>query len=96
MITALPLTTLSGASLYSLTETDQMNTQQLVPQAHSYKTRNGAIRKLEQVAKYIGPDLYGEKTIRFVIIARDDGRFTPAAVGTHSSQLVHYGIAVIG
>lgn len=53
----------------------------------SYKTRATAIKKAEE--------FIGDRNIRFVIVATEDGRFMPVAIGTVAAQEgLHFHMAV--
>jgi len=67
---------------------------QVCPEAYSYATRENALKKLNKV---LGDNI---GSVRYIIIAQTDGRFSPAILASSNlpfvTQYAHEGICVIG
>lgn len=73
---------------------------QIGRESHSYKTRDNAVKQLTKALAELG---YTLDNARWVIVAQDDGRFSPAVVlgngtipMTMALALVHRHVLVIG
>jgi len=66
---------------------------QVCKEAHSYATRENALLKLK---KTLGEDF---ETVRYIIVAQTDGRFSPAVIlsdNVNVTYLIHNNVCVIG